>query len=180
MIHAGRHACKHTYSYFDHTTGHTSGHTEEQANVLQEMTCAACSRAGPNLQTVAWHWLHFARWHQISPYYGGAMKMCQRKGAIHSSSSDLLISERFPWKNGDREGARHLFSWATDCFFYMWRTSFNNSPKSVRHSVAFQESVCLLTLFYFLLYNKQNKRLPSLCPWISQICRKWQMFRCHS
>lgn len=65
-------------------------------------------------------------------------------------------------------------------FFYMWRTSFNNSPKSVKHSVAFQESVCLLTLFYFLPYNKQNKRLSSLCPWISQICRKWQMFRCHS
>ena len=108
MIHAGRHRCKHTYSYFDHTTGHTSGHAEEQASILQEKTCAAWSRTGPNLQTVAWHWLRFARWHQISPYYGGAVKTCQRKLAIQSNSSDLLISEVFPWRNGDKEGARQL------------------------------------------------------------------------
>lgn len=53
MIHAGRHGRKCTYSYFDPTTGHPSGHAEEEASMLQEMICAAWSRTGPNLQTVA-------------------------------------------------------------------------------------------------------------------------------
>ena len=64
--------------------------------------------------------------------------------------------------------------------FNMWRASSNNSAKSIWCSVAFQESVSLLSLFYFLPINKQNRCLPGLCPWILQICRKWQMLRYHS
>lgn len=45
--------------------------------------------------------------------------MCQRKGAIQSNSSDLLISERFSWKNGDREGARQLVLVSHHCFLYV-------------------------------------------------------------
>lgn len=35
---------------------------------MQEMTCASWSRTRPNLRTVAWQWLHFSRWHQLSSY----------------------------------------------------------------------------------------------------------------
>lgn len=72
----------------------------------------------PKLEMVAWLWPHFARWSQISPYNGGAVKMCQRKGSVQSNSLDRLVSESFPCKNGDdMAGSRQLILVSHKLFF---------------------------------------------------------------
>lgn len=73
----------------------------------------------------------------------------------------------------------NLFWWATSCFLYV-EYLFQQVSKECREFSGISRRCYLFTLFYILKHNKQNKRLLNLCPWISQICRKWQMLRCHS
>lgn len=114
------------------------------------------------------------------PYYGEKVKRCWRKGAIKSNSSDL-ISEWFPWKSSDREMARQLV------LVSHWLFYIREGPQKI------QKRVCVIQWYFkkVLVYSpfsisshtvqyKQYKHLPSLCPWISQVCRKWQMLTCHS
>lgn len=97
-----------------------------------------------------------------------------------SNSSDL-ISEWFPWKSSDREMARQLVLVSHWLFF------IREGPQKI------QKRVCVIQWYFkkVLVYSpfsisshtvqyKQYKHLPSLCPWISQVCRKWQMLTCHS
>lgn len=101
LTHAGSYRGKHTYQYSDHTAGHISA--QPKSRKLCRRNHAQSLHHGPGQDQIYKQWLDSDC---ILPggirYFltrEGVVKICQRKGMMQNSLSDLLISQSFTWKN---------------------------------------------------------------------------------